>query len=160
MRCRVSCTNDSGSIVVSRFKYLYKATSLQIYRKLTWQCASELYYVQPAQRVGARATASGPQPPVRLVRFQPYHFFPHSWLAWHCQLAPLLGGRPLNAPKHIGTMLKLARWLRTVQQNCSVSLPTTFLSYKRTISLASFTCEGCSFRPISKLDRKADTIGV
>ena len=51
-----------------------------------------------------------------------------------------------NAPKHIGTMLKLARWLRTVQQNCSASLPTTLRSYKRTISLASFICEGCGFR--------------
>ena len=50
----------------------------------------------------------------RLVRFQPDHFFPHSWLAWRCQSAPLLGGRPRNAPKHIGTMLKLARWLQTV----------------------------------------------
>ena len=70
------------------------------------------------------------------------------------------GGRPRNAPKHIGTMLKLARWLRTVQQNCSASLPTTLRSYKRTISLASFTCEGCGFRPISEQDRKADTIGV
>jgi len=53
------------------------------------------------------------------------------------------------------SMLKLARWLRTVQQNCSTSLPTTFCSYKRTISLANFTCEGCGFWPISKLDRKA-----
>ena len=74
---------------------------------------------------------------------------------------PVLGGRPCNAPKHLGTMLKLARWLRTVQQNCSASLPTTFRSYRRTISLASFTCEGCGFRPISKLDRKAvyDALG-
>ena len=86
--------------------------------------------------------------PVRLVRFQPDHIFPHSWLPRRCQLAPLLGGRPRNAPKHTGTMLKLARWLRTVQQNCSASLPSTFRSYKRTISLASFTCEGCGFRPI------------
>ena len=62
--------------------------------------------------------------------------FPHSWLAWHCRLAPLLGERPCNAPKHIGTMLKFERWLQTVQQNCSASLPTTFHSYKRTISLA------------------------
>ena len=23
-----------------------------------------------------------------------------------------------------------------------------------------FTCEGCGFRPVSKLDRKVDTIGV
>ena len=52
-------------------------------------------------------------------------------------------------------MLKLARWLRTVRQNCSTSLPTTFRSCKWTIaSLASFTCEGCGFRPISELDRK------
>ena len=41
-----------------------------------------------------------------------------------------------------------------------VFLPTTFYSYKRTISLASFTCEGCGFWTISKLDRKADTSGV
>ena len=39
-------------------------------------------------------------------------------------IAPLLGGRPRNAPKHIGTMLKLAKWLRTMQQNCSASLPS------------------------------------
>jgi len=97
-----------------------------------------------------RAVATGP---VSLVQLD--HFFPHSWLAWHCQLAPLHGGRPYNAPKHTGTMLKLARWLRTVRQNCSASLPTTFRSCKWTIaSLASFTCEGCGFRPINELDRK------
>ena len=77
------------------------------------------------------------QPPVRLVQFQPDHSFPHLWLAWRCQLASLLGGCPCNAPKHTGTMLKLARWLRTVQQNCSATVPTTFRSYKRIVSQAS-----------------------
>ena len=49
-------------------------------------------------------------------------------------------GRPHNAPKHTGTMLKLARLQRTVGQNCSASLPSkTFCSYKQMISLASLT---------------------
>ena len=39
-------------------------------------------------------------------------------------IAPLLGGRPRNAPKHIGTMLKVVKWLRTMRQNCSASLPS------------------------------------
>ena len=37
-----------------------------------------------------------------------------------------------------------------------VFLPTTFCSYKRTISLASLTCEGCDFRPISEPDQRID----
>ena len=39
-------------------------------------------------------------------------------------IAPLLGGHPRNALKHIGTMLKLVKWLRTVRHNCSASLPS------------------------------------
>ena len=37
--------------------------------------------------------------------------FPHLWLVWHRQLVPLLGGRPHNTPNHIGTVLKLVRWV-------------------------------------------------
>ena len=76
-------------------------------------------------------------------------------------IVPLLGGRPRNAPKHIGTMLKLAKWLRTMRQNCSVSLPSNnFQFLQANDSLASFTCKGCSFRTISELEWKANTIGV
>ena len=110
-----------------------------------------------------RAVAAGPVSPVSPVSTGPL-FTSLVALAWRYQLAPLLGGRPRNAPKHIGTMLRLTRWLRTVRQNCSTCLPTTFRCYKQTISLANFACEGCGFRPISELDRKAipveyDTMG-
>ena len=44
-------------------------------------------------------------------------------------IAQLLGGRLRNAPKHIGTMLKLAKWLRTMRQNCSASLPSDNFSF-------------------------------
>ena len=102
-----------------------------------------------------RAVAAGPVSPVSTGPLFPSLVaclaLPISAIAWRT---------PTNAPKHIGTMLKCARWLRTVQPNCSASLPTTFCSYKRMISLASFTCEGCGFRLISKLDQKANTIGV
>ena len=54
-------------------------------------------------KINTRAIATGPVSPVSSGPL-----FPHSWLAWRCQLAPLLGGRPRNVPKHIG-MLKLAR---------------------------------------------------
>ena len=112
------------------------------------QLARLIIDYETKKKTWKRAIATGPVSPVSTD-----HFFPHSWLAWHCQLAPLLGGHPHNA-------LKLARWLRTVQQNCSASLSKTFRSYKRMISRASFTCKGCGFRLISKLDRKANTIGV
>ena len=76
-------------------------------------------------------------------------------------IAPLLGGCPRNAPKHIGTMLKVVKWLRTMRQNCSASLPSNnFPFLQGNASLASCTCKGCGFRPISKLERKADTTGV
>ena len=45
----------------------------------------------------------------------------HSWLAWHCQLVPLLCSRPRKAPKHTSDMLKLVRWLWTVRKNSSES---------------------------------------
>ena len=43
---------------------------------------------------------------------------------------------------------------------CSDHCHTTLRSNKWTISLTSFTCEGCGFRLISELDWKADTSGV
>ena len=39
----------------------------------------------------------------------------------HCQLAPLLIGRPCKAPKDTSDMLKLERWLQTVRKNSSKS---------------------------------------
>ena len=100
-----------------------------------------------------RVVAAGP---VSLVSTGP--LFPSIVACLALPIIPVAQWTPTQCPE--ATMLKLARWLRTVQQNHSVSLPRTFHSYKRTISLASFTCEGCGFWPISKLDRKADTIGV
>ena len=76
-------------------------------------------------------------------------------------IVPLLSRRPHNTPKHIGTMLKLAKWLRTMRQNCSASLPSNnFPFLQANDSLASFTCKGCSFRTISELERKANTTAV
>ena len=63
-----------------------------------------------------------------------------------------LGGRPHKAPNHTGDMSKRGRWLRTVQKKLfRLSLPTTFHSSKRTISLARLVCEGCGLR--SKRER-------
>ena len=55
---------------------------------------------------------------VSLVGFQPEPFSPQLLLAWHCQLAPLLG-RSLHKVKYLSgaNMLKLVRWLWTVQKN-------------------------------------------
>ena len=48
-------------------------------------------------------------------------------LAWHHQLAPLLGGRSRNVPKHTGAKLKLAWWLWAVRQSCLASFsPNNF----------------------------------
>ena len=67
-----------------------------------------------------RAVAAGPVSPVSTGPLFP------SLVAYLVSqiIAPLLGGRPHNVPKHIGTMLKLAKWLRTMRQNCSMSLPS------------------------------------
>ena len=50
-------------------------------------------------------------------------------------------------PKHTSDMLKLERWLQTVQKILiRVFLPTTFRSSKQTISLASLICKGHDLR--------------
>ena len=67
-------------------------------------------------------------------------------------IAPLLGGHPHNTPKHIGTMLKLAKWLQTMRQNCFASLPSNnfpFLGEDTKLALCrickqSVSCGGCN----------------
>ena len=74
-------------------------------------------------------------------------FYDNWTFAWRCQLAPLLGGRPCNVPMHINLRE------RTVPR---VFIPTTS---ERLVSQAS-PGKSVAFRPISILDRKADTSGV
>ena len=102
-----------------------------------------------------RAVAAGPVSPVSTGPL-----FPSPVACLALPISAIVWRTPTQRPEAHRYQLKLARWLRTVQQNCSASLPTTFRFYKRMISLASFTCEGCGFRPISKLDRKTHIIGV
>ena len=52
-----------------------------------------------------------------------------------------------EAPKHTGGMLKLARWLQTVQKNSSESFSNNFLFYQANdYSLTSLICKGCGLR--------------
>jgi len=58
-------------------------------------------------------------------------------------------------------MLKLARWLRTVRQNCSMSLPyNNFPFLQLNDESRKLHLRRMWFRPISELDQKADTSGV
>ena len=69
-----------------------------------------------------RAVAAGPVSPVSTGPLFP------SLVACLTLPISIACGLSRNAPKHIGTMLKLAGW-RTVQQSCSASLSTAFRSY-------------------------------
>jgi len=101
-----------------------------------------------------RAVAAGPVSPVSTGPL-----FPHSWLAL-CLALPISDvawQTPTQHPKahryHVESCEIAANSATELFRESSKNFP-------QTISLASFTCEGSGFRPISKLDRKADTIGV
>ena len=90
---------------------------------------------------------SGPEPPVRrLVQFQSDHFFLHSWLVWcHCYV-PMFGGHPQCTLAGYMYMLKLMRWLLTVQSGLLQIFwgffPTILCCSKLMISLEASSGKG------------------
>jgi len=71
---------------------------------------------------------------------------------WKRQLAPLLAQTPTQHSQH-RCHVETCEMAANSRQNCSTSLPSNNFP----ISLASLTCKGCGFRPISEPDWKADT---
>ena len=59
----------------------------------------------------ARAVVTGP---VSLVSTEP--LFPHSWLAWHRQIGPMLGKRPWHAHSMVICCNIIFRWLQKVRK--------------------------------------------
>ena len=71
-----------------------------------------------------------PQPPIRLVRFQPDRFPPHSWHLPIIQRTPAQDSR-VHSSRFLRDVLKLAKWLRMAANGCEMAANSTNQCFSR-----------------------------
>ena len=124
--CKLILRGSTAAHVITSFTLHYLLP--HVHHQLP---ASKLLWILPGRRrcmLLARAVVTGLVSPVSTEPL-----FSHSWLAWHCQIGPMLGKRPWHAHSMVTCCNIILRWLQTVRKTESSN---NFLFF-------SVICKGC-----------------